>query len=69
MAPRTKQQQSEKKSYKKIGLVVVLGAIAGLFFIWNDSKKVEKNIIYNYVCEIVVADSDSNVMGMRCMIK
>lgn len=50
-------------------VLAVLVIAAACFTAWKINKKVEKDVINNYICQIVQADDESGLMGMRCMVR
>lgn len=68
----TQKPVLNKESLKKNLPVVVLGTLvllASFFTVSKINKKVERDQLNNYICQIVDADPETHVMGMRCIIK
>lgn len=63
---------TNKKSLKSKIIMVGLSLLvltASYLTVLKVNKKVEKDTINIYVCEIVDVDVNSHMMGMRCMVK
>ena len=75
----TKLPIIEKKWYQKHGpsimkVFLVLVVLTSVGFVANkfaeqQEQCVQKNVINNYVCQVVESDSDSGMFGVKCLTK